>query len=77
MAYPRRDKFAIPEGATILGRLLKEKKVSTENFQQELKSGRCTYEDCCLKADLTVALGTNKLRSILYEGYYCLLFNKF
>jgi hypothetical protein len=26
-----------------------------------------THDDCCLKADLTAALGTNKLRSIFRE----------
>lgn len=54
-----------------MGRLTKGKKLGLENFEQELKSRKHTYDDYCLKADLAAALGDNKLRSILYKVYYC------
>lgn len=65
MAYDRFDHLAIPEGATIEGRL--------GNYGQfvELQDKDNwvgTYADCCLKADLVAARGTIRLRSIVYVG---------
>ena len=68
MAYDRFDHLAIPEGATIEGRL--EKLWSVAELLEQ-GNWRVTYADCCLKADLTAARGTMRLRSIVYVGVCC------
>jgi hypothetical protein len=60
------ESLAIDEGATIFGRL--GKIVVSLNNLETLSNWDDTYEECCLKADLAAARGSDKLRSMIEDG---------